>query len=55
MNVVVSDTGPLLNLHQVSAMHLLAHLGSVVGSAAGGLTAFQFAVEMRRGSEAMAC
>jgi predicted nucleic acid-binding protein len=29
MNVVVTDTGPLLHLHQVGAMHLLAHLGSV--------------------------
>jgi hypothetical protein len=54
MNLVVSDTGPLLYLHQVSAMHLLAHLGSVVGSAVGGLTAFQIAVEMRRGTTAMA-
>jgi predicted nucleic acid-binding protein len=29
MNVVVTDTGPLLHLHQVGAAHLLAHLGSV--------------------------
>ena len=29
MNVVVTDTGPLLHLHQVGAMLLLAHLGSV--------------------------
>ena len=29
MNVVVTDTGPLLHLHQVGAMHLLAHLGSI--------------------------
>ena len=29
MSVVVTDTGPLLHLHQVGAMHLLAHLGSV--------------------------
>jgi predicted nucleic acid-binding protein len=29
MNVIVTDTGPLLHLHQVGAMHLLAHLGSI--------------------------
>lgn len=29
MNVVVTDTGPLLHLHQVGAMHLLAHLGNI--------------------------
>ncbi len=29
MNVVVTDTGLLLHLHQVGAMHLLAHLGSI--------------------------
>jgi predicted nucleic acid-binding protein len=29
MNIVVTDTGPLLHLHQVGAMHLLAHLGSI--------------------------
>ena len=29
MNVVVTDTGPLLHLHQVGAMHLLAHLGDI--------------------------
>ena len=29
MSVVVTDTGPLLYLHQVRAMHLLARLGSV--------------------------
>jgi predicted nucleic acid-binding protein len=29
MNVVVTDTGPLLHLHQVGFMHLLAHLGTV--------------------------
>lgn len=29
MNVVVTDTGPLLHLHQVGAIHLLAHLGSI--------------------------
>jgi len=29
MTVVVSDTGPLLHLHQVGAEHLLAHLGHV--------------------------
>jgi predicted nucleic acid-binding protein len=28
MNVVVTDTGPLLHLHQVGAMPVLAHLGS---------------------------
>lgn len=29
MNLVVSDTGPLLHLHQVAATSLLAHLGQV--------------------------
>lgn len=29
MNVVVTDTGPLLHLHQAGAIHLLAHLGQV--------------------------
>ena len=29
MNVVVTDTGPLLHLHQVGAMHLPAQLGSI--------------------------
>lgn len=29
MNVVVTDTGPLLHLHQVGAAHLLAHLGTI--------------------------
>ena len=29
MNVVVTDTGPLLHLHQVGAMHLLAYLGNI--------------------------
>ncbi|MCB0117251.1 MAG: hypothetical protein KDD84_24295 [Caldilineaceae bacterium] len=29
MNVVVTDTGPLLHLHQVGAIHLLAHLGNI--------------------------
>jgi predicted nucleic acid-binding protein len=29
MNVVVTDTGPLLHLHQVGAMHLLTHFGSL--------------------------
>lgn len=29
MNVVVTDTGPLLHLHQVGAAPLLAHLGRV--------------------------
>ncbi len=27
MNMVVTDTGPLLHLHQVGAMYLLEHLG----------------------------
>ncbi len=30
MNVVVTDTGPLLHLHQVGAARLLAHLGNIV-------------------------
>lgn len=29
MNVVVTDSGPLLHLHQVGAMPLSAHLGSI--------------------------
>lgn len=29
MNVVVTDTGPLLHLHQAGATHLLAHLGNI--------------------------
>ncbi len=29
MSVVVTDTGPLLHLHQAGAMQLLAHLGQV--------------------------
>jgi len=29
MNVVVTDTGPLLHLHEVGALHLLAHFGNV--------------------------
>lgn len=29
MNLVVTDTGPLLHLHQIGVMDLLAHLGSV--------------------------
>jgi hypothetical protein len=29
MNVVVTDTGPLLHLYQVGAMHLLEHLGCI--------------------------
>jgi hypothetical protein len=31
MNVVVTDTGPLLHLHQVGSIHLLAHLGRETG------------------------
>jgi len=29
MNLVVTDTGPLLHLHQIGALDLLPHLGTV--------------------------
>ncbi len=32
MNMVVTDTGPLLHLHQVEAAHVLAYLGIITDS-----------------------
>lgn len=59
MKVVVTDTGPLLHLHQAGADHLLSHLGDIQltptvwrelsesegGSKAGRLPDFRFAIE----------